>query len=112
MFLVRLIQVLAILGALIVTYFLYKNIGSSVTLIYPNVTVSTVNFALLFEIIGGVIVFAVEYKNNLLREEKMSALARVGEKKSISSTESLARVKVLEAKIETLEKALENALKK
>ncbi len=33
------------------------------------------------------------------------------EKESISSTESSSRVKVLESKIEVLEKALENALK-
>ena len=112
MILVRIIQVLAVLGVLVVTYFLYRNVGTTVTLIYPNVTVSAVTFALLFEIIGLVFAFAVEYKNNLVRKEKMSALERDGEKKSISSTEYQARIKVLEAKITTLEKALENALKK
>lgn len=42
---------------------------------------------------------------------KISAIERKQEKDSISSTESQAKVKVLEAKIQTLEKALENALK-
>lgn len=45
-------------------------------------------------------------KNNALNSFK-----RELEKESISSTESSSRVKVLEAKIEVLEKALENALK-
>ncbi len=41
---------------------------------------------------------------------KISAIERKQEKDAIDSTESQAKVKVLEAKIETLEKALENAL--
>lgn len=45
-------------------------------------------------------------KNNTLNSYK-----RELEKESISSTESSSRVKVLESKIEVLEKALENALK-
>lgn len=45
-------------------------------------------------------------KNNTLNSYK-----RELEKESISSTESSSRVKVLEAKIEVLEKALESALK-
>jgi len=45
-------------------------------------------------------------KNNTLNSYK-----RELEKESITSTESSSRVKVLEAKIEVLEKALENALK-
>ena len=46
-------------------------------------------------------------KNNIL-----SSYKRELEKESISSDESSAKVKVLEAKIEVLEKALENALNK
>lgn len=46
-------------------------------------------------------------KNNVL-----SSYKRELEKESISSDESSAKVKVLEAKIEVLEKALENALNK
>lgn len=44
--------------------------------------------------------------------EKEGAFERKLEKTSVSSDENSAKVKVLEAKIQTLEKALENALKK
>lgn len=50
--------------------------------------------------------------NNLKSQAgKISAIERKQEKDAISSTESQAKVKVLEAKIQALEKALENALK-
>ena len=47
-----------------------------------------------------------------VKNEKLNSYKRELEKESIASTESSSRVKVLEAKIEVLEKALENALKK
>lgn len=46
------------------------------------------------------------------KNKKINSYARELEKESVISTESASRVKVLEAKIEVLEKALENALKK
>ena len=46
------------------------------------------------------------------KNEKLNSYKRELEKESIASTESSSRVKVLESKIEVLEKALENALKK
>ena len=46
------------------------------------------------------------------KNQKISAYKRQIERESVSSDESSARVKVLESKIEVLEKALENALKK
>ena len=48
----------------------------------------------------------------LYNNKRFDALRRTEEKNSITSVESQAKVKVLEAKIQTLEKALENALKK
>lgn len=45
------------------------------------------------------------------RNDKISGYKRELEKESISNSESSAKVKVLEQKIEVLEKALENALK-
>ena len=59
------------------------------------------------------IIFGIALVANNLKSQigKISALKREEEKKSISSTESQAKVKVLEAKIQTLEKALETALK-
>lgn len=45
------------------------------------------------------------------KNDKLNSYKRELEKESISSTESSSRVKVLESKIEVLEKALANALK-
>lgn len=59
-------------------------------------------------VIWGIALVAQNLKN---QAGKISAIERKGEKDAISSTESQAKVKVLEAKIQTLEKALENALK-
>ena len=44
------------------------------------------------------------------KNKKINAYQRQLEKESISSNESSSRVKVLESKIEVLEKALENAI--
>ena len=49
----------------------------------------------------------LNYKN-----KKIDSYKRELEKESISSDESMAKVKVLESKIEVLEKALQNALQK
>ena len=49
----------------------------------------------------------VSVKNN-----KINTYRRALEKEAINSSESSSRVKVLESKIEVLEKALENALQK
>ncbi len=46
------------------------------------------------------------------KNKKINSYARELEKESVVSAESSSRVKVLESKIEVLEKALENALKK
>ena len=47
-----------------------------------------------------------------VKNKKINSYKRQLEKESISSDENEARVKVLESKIQVLEKALENALKK
>ena len=51
--------------------------------------------------------FAIETRDN----KKINVYQRQLEKEAISSDENAAKVKVLEAKIQVLEKALENALK-
>ena len=55
--------------------------------------------------------FLMTLKVNV-KNEKLNSYKRELEKESIVSCESSSRVKVLESKIEVLEKALENALKK
>lgn len=47
----------------------------------------------------------------IVKNKKISLYQRQLEKESISANENSARVKVLEQKIEVLEKALDNALK-
>lgn len=47
----------------------------------------------------------------VVKNKKINLYQRKLEKESISSDENAAKVKVLESKIEVLEKALENALK-
>ena len=56
-------------------------------------------------------IFLMTLKINV-KNKKLNSYKRELEKESIASTESSSRVKVLESKIEVLEKALENALKK
>ena len=59
----------------------------------------------------GVGMFLMIIKLNI-KNNKINAFKRELEKESILSDENSAKVKVLQSKIEVLEKALENALKK
>ncbi len=59
----------------------------------------------------GIGMFLMFFKVNV-KDNKLASYKRELEKESIASDENSARVKVLEQKIEVLEKALENALKK
>ena len=56
-------------------------------------------------------IFLMSLKLNV-KNDKLNSYKRELEKESISSDENSAKVKVLESKIQVLEKALENALKK
>ena len=56
-------------------------------------------------------IFLMNLKLNV-KNDKIQSYKRELEKESVISGESSAKVKVLESKIEVLEKALENALKK
>ena len=61
--------------------------------------------------LGGVVDVSFLIIVMYIKNNKINAYQRQLEKEAISSNESAARVKVLEQKIEVLEKALENALK-
>lgn len=96
-----LIQLLAVLLIGLWSYCFFKFNPNTEVLIYGTAMCTT-----------GIIIGIALVANNLKSQiGKISALKREEEKKSISSTESQAKVKVLEAKIQTLEKALETALK-
>lgn len=73
------------------------------------------NFVLQLSIIFILGFFLGVFLMNILlvvKNKKLGIYKRQLEKESISSDENVARVKVLESKIQVLEKALENALKK
>ena len=59
----------------------------------------------------GIGIFLMFLKLNV-KNSALNSYKRELEKESINADESIAKVKVLESKIEVLEKALENALKK
>ena len=86
------LSVLAGYFSLFYLYGLYKNAGIFIS-------------GLLFGIF--LMLLKLNVKNNRINSYK-----RELEKEAVTSSESTARVKVLESKIEVLEKALENALKK
>lgn len=69
----------------------------------PMITMYLSGFALA--------IFLMTLRMNV-KNKKLNSYKRELEKESIASTESSSKVKVLESKIEVLEKALENALKK
>ena len=80
---------------------------------YFSVTRLSGKYELLGVFISGICfgIFLMLLKLNV-KNEKINLYKRELEKESISSDEHSARVKVLESKIEVLEKALENALNK
>lgn len=64
-------------------------------------------------LISGIVCTALYYELKIARTSKsLEMYKRELEKESIGSTESSSKIKVLESKIQVLEKALEEALKK
>lgn len=108
-----------ILGILIVAdicYFSFVNHGQSLTLNYKPLIKAfiwdsglTYLITGLYGVLGG---FLLTYSKNLELQEKIKKLSRNVEKSSIVSEESSDKVKSLEAKIQTLEIALKEALNK
>ena len=67
-------------------------------------------YAIIFlsGVLTGILLMGFKLK---VKTSKLNSYKRELEKEAISSSENSSRVKVLESKIEVLEKALENALK-
>ena len=67
-------------------------------------------YAIIFlsGVLTGILLMGFKLK---VKISKLNSYKRELEKEAISSSENSSRVKVLESKIEVLEKALENALK-
>ena len=55
--------------------------------------------------------FLMRFSLNV-KDDKLKSFKKELEKESLSNEEAISRVKILESKIEVLEKALENALKR
>ena len=112
-------KVVLVLGILIladICYFSFVNQGHSLTLNYKPLikefTFSSGWFYLFYGLHGILCGFLLTYSQNLDLKEKIKKLSRNVEKSSIVSEESSDKVKALEAKIQTLETALKEALNK
>jgi hypothetical protein len=112
-------KIILILGLLLLAdifYFSFVNQGQSLVLNYkPIISGFTVNsgiFYLIYGFYGILCGFLLAYYKNLEFKEKIKKLSRTAEKSSIESEENSDKVKALEAKINTLETALKEALNK
>ena len=67
-------------------------------------------YAIIFlsGVLTGILLMGIKLR---VKNTKLNSYKRELEKEAISSSENSSRVKVLESKIEVLQKALENALK-
>ena len=92
-----------------ISLLVFSGTGLYLSYFYLN----NVQYRLFGMFIAGMLfgIFLMNIKLNV-KNERISTYKRELEKEAVLSTESDAKVKVLESKIEVLEKALENALKK
>lgn len=120
----KLVQIIAFLTALAVIYIAILNVAGSVTLQVWGPSVDAVsgvvthatkslNIALFTFLVFGVGLFvgiALFMPFYSAQEDKLNAFRRELEKSSVKTDASTSEVKVLQAKIEVLEKALKDAL--
>ena len=112
-------KVSLIFGILIlvdICYFSFVNHGQSLIINYKPLinefTVPSGWYYLIYGLYGVLGGFLLTYSKNIELQEKIKKLSRNVEKSSIVSEESSDKVKALEAKIQTLETALKEALNK
>lgn len=107
--------IVAIFWILILGAVIYFEYGSA-TQLYQSVgadVVQLVTQMLLGAMLAGVAIASLVYEAILSgTSDSLKVYKRELEKESIDKTENSSRVKVLESKIEVLEKALDEALKK
>lgn len=117
--------IISLFIAIIWIYLMIVNFGNTITITLVNQEIATLlNIAPVNITMGAWILILLTYFLGELElalfflpvlvqnKEKEGAYERRLEKTSVSNEESSARVKVLENKIQVLEKALEDALKK
>ena len=122
----RILNIISYLAILAVVYIAIANTtevltlhlwgikGTAETLGMPKMT-KNLNLAVYTFIVLGVGLFAgISWVGQFyfVQKEKLTAYKRELEKSSITNSSSTSRVEVLEAKIATLEKALDDALNK
>ena len=110
--LIILAQFLAVAALICCGAFLYINGNINVELINPAITLPLWCLKFGSFVVGILTAVAILGVYVLKQTEKYSALERRNEKKEITSDANEAKIKVLENKIASLEKALDKALGK
>ena len=110
--LVLITQITAVIMLICCGIFMYPNFNVEVSLINPEMAVPLWVLKGGSFVVGILIGVALSGIYLLKQSEKFSALERRNEKKEIKADSADAKIKVLENKIASLEKALEKALGK
>jgi len=112
----KIILILAVLILAKIVYFIYLNGGQTLVLnckpVFKTLTINSGFFYSLYAFGAGFCGFLTAYYFSFGHKDKAKKLARNYEKSSIISEESADKIKALEAKIQTLEKALKETLNK
>ncbi len=107
--------VISIIAAIGITYFAFINLPNTAIVMCPfqstNFEISVTHLSLLIFGTGTVTGFMFAAFNYAGKMESLNAYKRKFEKMSVQSDCDDTKVKALEAKIQTLEIALQNALK-
>ena len=93
-------------------YLIYKYGNSLLLAVSPDLLKTTVNVMIYAFVCGFALAGVIFEFLHSSTSDSLNAYKRELEKESIDKTESSSKIKVLESKIEVLEKALEEALKK
>lgn len=111
----RVIQLLSFLIWVFLIYVAFLNNNTKIDFVFlPNTEAVSINIAyvLLTYILGGLTAMSLAYSVQVATlKDIIKKKERTVEKSSITSEESQDKVQLLESKIQTLEKALDEALK-
>ncbi len=94
-----------------IVYVLFSNPYLMLGLSKPDTVVTLTKYTIYMVMNGMIIGIALIGLITFRQSEKIGILLQRDEKNSINTDEKEAKIKVLEEKIKTLEKALENAIK-
>jgi len=107
---------LGILIFLKIAYLAYSNIGQTLTFAYKpffdSYSINTAVAIIFLAISSALGTYLIAYYKIASLNQRLKKQTRNIEKASVETEESADKIKALEAKIQTLEKALQDALKK